>query len=255
MHYHRKSSFSIRGLEERVTVPQVGAPGKLFFLQTRHILQWSHTALASKWTSFDGAANKATVFCCCANTFLSFFIWPPANYTCYFCLGNLLSWKRKYEILFRENHWNSLAGSIRVTSFRNITTKLSLIKWKYSDWGKTLLKSNQQNFHKPSFINLIFTSHLFPKKTIFLALTILLHVPSNHVPHYLSTRLIKISKMRAQTHSLFKLLLSLKEDFLKFKFKYLHSLSLAFLDTQSNCCFSLFDSLFVSFDINIFFLF
>lgn len=102
MHYHRKSSFSIRGLEERVTVPQVGAPGKLFFLQTRHILQWSHTALASKWTSFDGAANKATVFCCCANTFLSFFIWPPANYTCYFCLGNLLSWKRKYETTFQR---------------------------------------------------------------------------------------------------------------------------------------------------------
>lgn len=167
-----------------------------------------------------------------------------------YCLG-----KGSMKLLFRENHWNSLAGSIRVTSFRNITTKLSLIKWKYSDWGKTLLKSNQQNFHKPSFINLIFTSHLFPKKTIFLALTILLHVPSNHVPHYLSTRLIKISKMRAQTHSLFKLLLSLKEDFLKFKFKYLHSLSLAFLDTQSNCCFRLFDSLFVSFDINIFFLF
>lgn len=41
-------------------------------------------------------------FCCCANTFLSFFIWPPANYTCYFCLGNLLSWKRKYETTFQR---------------------------------------------------------------------------------------------------------------------------------------------------------
>lgn len=79
-----------------------GCSRKIFLWKIWHILQWIHTALASKWISFDGVANKATAFCCCANTFLPFFLWPPANYTCYFCLGNLLSWKRKYKTTFQR---------------------------------------------------------------------------------------------------------------------------------------------------------
>lgn len=118
--------------------------------------------MASKWISFDGVANKATVFCCCANTFLPFFIWPPANYTCYFCWGNLLSWKGKYETTFQRKALKLLA--VRIIGLSSISTKLSLIKWKYSEGKNNPLASNQQNSSKRLPQGLPLTDHLFPNR-------------------------------------------------------------------------------------------
>lgn len=141
---------------------QVGASEKSFLYQIWHILRWIHTGLASKGISFDGVANKATVFCCCANTFLSFFMWPPANDTCYFCLGNLLSWKGKYETTLQRKARKLLAVGIIGPS--SIGTKLSLIKWKYSEGKNNPLASNQQNSSKRPPQGLTLTDHLFPNR-------------------------------------------------------------------------------------------
>lgn len=159
----QKTSFSIRRLEERVTVCK-WVLQENYFCNRRctscsgFTLPWQANGLALmvlpiKPQSFVAAQThfSLSLYGLQQTTHVTF-VWVI------YCLG-----KGSMKLLFRENHWNSLAGSIRVTSFKNITTKLSVIKWKYWEWGKTLLTSNQQNSCKPSFINWIFTSHLFSK--------------------------------------------------------------------------------------------
>lgn len=130
--------------------PQVGAPGKCFsdscdtscsgFTLPWQANGWALMVLPIKPQSFVAAQTHFSLsFCGLQQTTHVTFVWVI------YCLG-----KGSMKLLFRENHWNSLAGSIRITSFRNITTKLSLTKWKYSEGKgkkkkKNLCKSNQQN--------------------------------------------------------------------------------------------------------------
>lgn len=132
-HYHRKFSLSIRGLEERATVHK-------WVLQENYFsngfdtscsgftLPWQANGLALmvlpiKPQSFVAAQTHFSLsFYGLQQTTHVTFVWVI------YCLE-----KGSLKLLFRENHWNSLAGSIRITRFRNIATKLFLIKWKYSE--------------------------------------------------------------------------------------------------------------------------
>lgn len=140
----------------------MGASGKSFLYQIWHILRWIHTGLVSKGIGFDDVAYKTTVFCCCANTFLSFFIRPPANDTCYFCLGNLLSWKGKYETTFQGKALKLLA--VRIIGLSSVSTKLCLIKWKYWEGKNNPLAFNHQNSSKRPPQGLTLRDHLFPNR-------------------------------------------------------------------------------------------
>lgn len=135
LYYHRESSLSIRGLEE-------GATNRKWVLQENHFsnrfdtscngftLPWQANGLALmvlpiKPQSFVAAQThfSLSLYGLQQTTHVTF-VWVIYG------LG-----KGSMKLLFRVNHWKSLAGSIRITSFRNITTKLSLIKWKYSERG------------------------------------------------------------------------------------------------------------------------
>lgn len=76
-----------------------------------------------------------------------------------YCLGK---GSTSMKLLFRENHWNSLAGNIRMTSFRNITTKLSLIKWKYSEGRK-----EPSSIQPAKFLQTCFHAAWFLKPSVF----------------------------------------------------------------------------------------
>lgn len=136
---HRKSSLSVRGLEARATVHK-------WVLQENHFsntFDMSCSGFTLPWQADESALMvlpiKPQSFVATQTHFsLSFYGLQQTTHVTFvwviYCLG-----KGSMKLLFRENHWNSSAGSIRITSFRNITTKLSLIKWKYSEGRKKIL--------------------------------------------------------------------------------------------------------------------
>lgn len=113
-----------------------------------------------------------------------------------YCLG-----KGSMKRLFRAKHRNSSAGRVRIMGFRNISTKLSLIKWKYPEGRNYPLASNQQNSSEQFFTGPASHRPSVSKQTTFR----FIHYSScSHQQclqtHSLSTGLIKTPATRTLAH-------------------------------------------------------